>query len=519
MGKRGKHHATPFHANPRFEVVGICDIQERLRVEAGRNCWAIPRTGTDAAGHGHGAEAGRVLLLHPAPMRSEMIQIGLDCGARLIAFEKPVALTSAEGIRVKRLLDRRRRQGGGQPPAPLRRALPQGEGDHRQRRARPRAHRVRHAPGLDDAHAVPPHRLHALVQRRRRAAVGHGPGRGQGQVRRSESTPRPITSPASSSSPTACAASSNAARARPTSPRWSNGGARAASARRAPKGFAEVLTSGGWRAVTKERRPARATGAMNYDLDMPPYIQDMADWLDDDAPGAPLQLRQRLQGLRDHDGPVPLRRAGGQVALPLDRGARTRSKAAAEGDARPQSAPVVTGNAKEYGAKDIDARWLAHGSHHPAQPERRRAPGGPAHRPTSCAPGPSAGARPGHGPDHGSRLRGTGPACTARRASTSPCAARSTWTSTSGCAPENPHSYRALHEPRTCSTGSTSTRATRTCRTAWRRTWTRSASATRQLIRRHAAASICSSSESATPGTSGSTSRCRRCGRAPARRR
>ena len=26
MGKRGKHHATHFHANPRFEVVGLCDI-------------------------------------------------------------------------------------------------------------------------------------------------------------------------------------------------------------------------------------------------------------------------------------------------------------------------------------------------------------------------------------------------------------------------------------------------------------------------------------------------------------
>ena len=28
MGKRGKHHAAAFHANPRFEVVGICDIDE-----------------------------------------------------------------------------------------------------------------------------------------------------------------------------------------------------------------------------------------------------------------------------------------------------------------------------------------------------------------------------------------------------------------------------------------------------------------------------------------------------------
>jgi len=28
LGKRGRHHAAAFHANPRFKVVGICDIDE-----------------------------------------------------------------------------------------------------------------------------------------------------------------------------------------------------------------------------------------------------------------------------------------------------------------------------------------------------------------------------------------------------------------------------------------------------------------------------------------------------------
>ena len=48
---------------------------------------------------------------------------------------------------------------------------------------------------------------------------------------------------------------------------------------------------------------------MNYDLDMPPYIQEMADWLDDDSEGPPLQFRERLQGLRDHDGRCAARRS------------------------------------------------------------------------------------------------------------------------------------------------------------------------------------------------------------------
>jgi predicted dehydrogenase len=38
-------------------------------------------------------------------LRRDMIRLGIESGARLIAFEKPVALTSAEGLEVKNLLD------------------------------------------------------------------------------------------------------------------------------------------------------------------------------------------------------------------------------------------------------------------------------------------------------------------------------------------------------------------------------------------------------------------------------
>ena len=47
MGKRGMHHATHFHANPDFKVVGICDIKEELLVEPAKQL-GNPRIGTDA---------------------------------------------------------------------------------------------------------------------------------------------------------------------------------------------------------------------------------------------------------------------------------------------------------------------------------------------------------------------------------------------------------------------------------------------------------------------------------------
>src|SRR5512136_1779868 len=34
MGKRGMHHAAAFNANPRFQVTGICDIDQKRLEDA-----------------------------------------------------------------------------------------------------------------------------------------------------------------------------------------------------------------------------------------------------------------------------------------------------------------------------------------------------------------------------------------------------------------------------------------------------------------------------------------------------
>jgi predicted dehydrogenase len=81
-------------------------------------------------------------------------------------------------------------------------------------------------------------------------------------------------------------------------------------------GFAEVLTGGGWRAVTGSGSSS-GPGSMSYDLDMPPYIQDMADWLDDDSRVHPCNFDSAYKG---HEILMALVRSaldGGQVGLPL----------------------------------------------------------------------------------------------------------------------------------------------------------------------------------------------------------
>jgi predicted dehydrogenase len=114
------------------------------------------------------------------------------------------------------------------------------------------------------------------------------------------------------------------------------------------EGFAEVLTNGGWRAVTKRNGSQAGEGAMNYDLDMPPYIQEMADWLDDDKKIHPCSFEHARRGAEIM---LALQRSvaeGGQIALPLtvgaDEQAMLKSKMAAQ--------PVLVSssqNRKEFG--------------------------------------------------------------------------------------------------------------------------------------------------------------------------
>jgi hypothetical protein len=62
-------------------------------------------------------------------------------------------------------------------------------------------------------------------------------------------------------------------------------------------------------------------GSMNYDLDMPPYIQEMADWIDDDTRAHQCAFES---GWQSFEIMMALCRSvveGGQVPPPLTEGA------------------------------------------------------------------------------------------------------------------------------------------------------------------------------------------------------
>src|SRR5258706_5600232 len=105
MGKRGMLHATAFSANPRFKVAGISDI-DKARLEAAAPKVGNPKIGTDAAALAKELKPDLFCFCTLPHLRLDFVKIGVECGAKLIAFEKPVAMSSAEGLQIERTLDK-----------------------------------------------------------------------------------------------------------------------------------------------------------------------------------------------------------------------------------------------------------------------------------------------------------------------------------------------------------------------------------------------------------------------------
>jgi hypothetical protein len=80
------------------------------------------------------------------------------------------------------------------------------------------------------------------------------------------------------------------------------------------------MTGGGWRAVTKSGGYQSGPGGMDYNYDMPPYVQEMADWLDDKKVH-PCSFANAYKGFEIMSAFYRSVAEGGQVPLPLTSGA------------------------------------------------------------------------------------------------------------------------------------------------------------------------------------------------------
>jgi predicted dehydrogenase len=313
MGKRGVHHATTFQANPRFEVAGICDIdQKRLDDAAAKLGVAVK--GKDAAEVARAVRPDVFCFCTLPNIRASMVKIGIESGARLIAMEKPVALTSAEGFEVRDLLAK----------SGIKAVVSHQHryGEHYQKvgelvasGALGRIHTV-----YGTATGWMMHMLSHLVDYLRwfnnDAEAEWVMAQAAGRSKLADIHPSPdyiagfIHFANGVHGVIECGAGA------PDVPEVDYWWRKCRMGAQGTDGFAEVLTGGGWRAVTKAGATSGA-GSMNYDLDMPPYIQEMAEWLDDDRRVHPCHFSSAYKGFEIMMAFCRSAAGGGQVALPL----------------------------------------------------------------------------------------------------------------------------------------------------------------------------------------------------------
>jgi predicted dehydrogenase len=312
MGKRGRHHATHFHASARFEVVGLCDVNPGKPSEAAPAVGG-PRTGTDAAAMARELEPDVFCFATPPHVRSEMIRVGVECGARLIAFEKPVALTSREGLEIKELLSR--------SPAKVVVSHQHRYGKHYQAVkdtiAAGKIGKVRTVYGV--SHGWAAHMLSHLIDY---SMWFNDYAKPQWVMAQAAGKCKLEDAHASPDYVGAFVQFENGVRGLyecgggapdvPEVQRWWGKNRIGATG---TEGYAEVYTGNGWKAVTGNGI-LTGDGAMAYDLDMPGYIRDMADWLDCGRVH-PCCFENAYAGFEVTMGILRSAARGGQVTLPL----------------------------------------------------------------------------------------------------------------------------------------------------------------------------------------------------------
>jgi predicted dehydrogenase len=317
MGKRGMHHGTAFNANPRFKVTGICDIdQKRLDEAAGK--LANPKKGTDAGALAKELKPDVFCFCTLPNLRLPFIKIGVESGAKLIAFEKPVAMTSAEGLQIKQALE-----------AKATKAVVSHQ--HRYGEHYKKVKEIVASGALGRVHTVygtatgwAAHMLSHLIDYTcwfndyADAEWVMAQAAGRGKLADLHTSPDYIAGVVHFKNGVRgvydCGAGAPDV---PEVPYWWR---KCRIGAQGSEGFAEVMTGGGWRAVTKAAGYQAGPGGMDYNYDMPPYVQQMAEWLDDDQKVHPCAFRNAYKGFEIMSAFYRSVAEGGQIALPLTAG-------------------------------------------------------------------------------------------------------------------------------------------------------------------------------------------------------
>jgi len=315
VGKRGKHHAAAFRNHSRFELAGISSRNPEKLANAAAEL-GVSRTSTDPLALAKEIRPDVFCFCTPPTVRLDLIKIGVESNARLIAYEKPLALSVNEAIQIRQVV----RAAG---------VTTVVSHQHRYGQHYQKVKEIVESGAIGRVHTVYGyaaswmlHLFTHLVDYMRwynnNAAAEWVMGQGAGRGKLADSHPSPDYVGGFIQFANGVRGIIECGAGAPDVPEVDYWWRKNKIAVYGTEGFAEVLTGGGWRAVTRDHQGMVAgEGCMNYDLDMPPYVEDIARWLDDDNRVHPCNGESAYEGFEIAMGMLRSIVQRGQVTLPL----------------------------------------------------------------------------------------------------------------------------------------------------------------------------------------------------------
>ena len=318
MGKRGMHHADAFAANPRFKIVGLCDIDQE-RLDAAAENYGISYSNTDAAQMLSETKPDVFCFCTLPSVRLELVQAGVAANVKLVAYEKPMATSTNEALEIMKLL----RNAGVKSVVSHQHRY----GEHYQK-----VKEIIASGAIGRVHTVYGHAtgwmMHMMTHMVEYIRWYNDESEVQWVVGQADGTEKFTDLHASPDYIAGLIQFENGVRGivecgagAPDVPEVDYWWRKCRVGAQGTEGFAEVLTGGGWRAVTRDSNGAiSGTGNMDYAHDMPPYIEEIADWLDDDEKIHPCNGESAFKGLQVTMGIVRSAIQRGKVTMPLGPG-------------------------------------------------------------------------------------------------------------------------------------------------------------------------------------------------------
>jgi predicted dehydrogenase len=315
LGKRGMHHAEAFAANPRFKVVGLADI-DQARADAAGAKFSGAYVSTDTADMLNQTKPDIFCFCTLPNLRLPLIEAGAAAGVKLIAFEKPIATSTREAHAMFNVM----RQAGIKSVVSHQHRY----GDHYRK-----VKEIIASGAIGRVHTVYGHAtgwmLHMMTHLIDYASWYNDYaeaewvlGQADGIEKFSDNHPSPDHIGALIQFSNGVRGIIECGALAPDVPEAEAWWRKARIGAQGTHGFAEVLTGAGWRAMTRDSEGViSGPGNMDYAHDMPPYIQEIADWLDDDSKVHPCNGETALKGFEIMMAACRSAIQRGKVTLPL----------------------------------------------------------------------------------------------------------------------------------------------------------------------------------------------------------